>query len=274
VSRVRNAQVRAVHAGSILICGTMALAVSLSLARIHPFGDAGLYEAKGAETPLMNHPQVPAEVRRILVEKCADCHSNQPRVPLYGRLAPASWMMERDIVKARDDMNLSRWDSYSAAEQQTLVAKMVHEMKTREMPPVQYRVIHWNSWITDADVRIFGQWAHGPQAMQAGANVAGEGDPVRGKALFEKRCTGCHALTQNHEGPQLQGVYGRTSGAVPGFAYSAALKKAQIVWDEKSLERWLTDPDAFIPGNDMDFLVSKPQERQDLISYLKQTSGR
>jgi cytochrome c len=72
----------------------------------------------------------------------------------------------------------------------------------------------------------------------------------------------------------LLGVYGRTSGTAPGFAYSAALKKTHLVWDDKSLDKWLTDPDAFIPGNDMDFLVSKPQDRQDLISYLKQASGK
>jgi cytochrome c len=93
-----------------------------------------------------------------------------------------------------------------------------------------------------------------------------------GGALFVKRCTGCHALTQNHEGPRLQGVYRRTSGTVADFAYSSALSKAHVVWDDQSLEKWLTDPDAFISGNDMDFLVSKPQERRDLISYLKRSS--
>lgn len=124
-----------------------------------------------------------------------------------------------------------------------------------------------------ASIHPFGD--AGLHAAQSGsATVAGEGDPIRGKALFEKRCTGCHALTQNHEGPHLQGVYGRTSGTAAGFAYSAALRRAQIIWDEKSLEKWLTDPDALIPGNDMDFLVSKPQERQDLISYLKKSSGK
>jgi cytochrome c len=182
--------------------------------------------------------------------------------------------MERDIVEARQAMNLSLWETYSADRQQTLAAKMVQETKSHEMPPVQYRIIHQNARIADADLRVFGQWAHGLQAIQADAIVTGEGDPARGKTLFEKRCTGCHALTQDHEGPHLQGVYGRTSGAVANFSYSAALKKAQIVWDEKSLEKWLTDPDAFIPGNDMDFLVSKPQERQDLIRYLKQSSGK
>lgn len=70
----------------------------------------------------------------------------------------------------------------------------------------------------------------------------------------------------------MQGVYGRTSGTVADFAYSSALSKAHVVWDDQSLEKWLTDPDAFISGNDMDFLVSKPQERRDLISYLKRSS--
>lgn len=257
-----------------LSCCVVALAGSLLLARIHPFGDAGLFAGRGRKTPILNRVQLPDPVRVVLVEKCADCHSDQARVPLYGRLAPASWLMERDIVKARVAMNLSVWDGYSAAQQQTFAAKMVQAMKSHKMPPVQYRMIHWNARIADADLRIFGQWEHRSQAMHAGAMVAGEGDPARGKTLFEKRCTGCHALTQNHEGPQLQGVYGRTSGTATGFAYSASLKKAQIVWDNHSLEKWLTDPDVFIPGNDMDFLVSKPQERQDLISYLKQNSGK
>ena len=81
------------------------------------------------ETPILNHSQVPPEVRAILVAKCADCHSTQARAPLYGRFAPASWLMERDIVEARKAMNLSLWDTYSADQQQTLAAKIVQETK-------------------------------------------------------------------------------------------------------------------------------------------------
>jgi cytochrome c len=44
-------------------------------------------------------------------------------------------------------------------------------------------------------------------------------------------------------------------------------------WSEQSLEKWLADPDAFLPGNNMDFLVSKPQERKDLVAYFKQSAG-
>jgi len=264
VSRVRIAAV----------CCALGLVTSFGLARVHPFGDAGLLAAQSAHTPLLNNTPMPPEVRTVLIEKCADCHSNQVHAPFYVHFAPVSWLMERDIVEARKAMNLSLWDTYSADQQQTLAAKMVQQAKSREMPPAQYRMIHWNTRIGDADVRTFSVWAHGPQTMPASAMVAGEGDPARGKALFEKRCTGCHALTENHEGPRLLGVYGRTSGTVADFAYSSALKKAHVVWDDESLEKWLTDPDAFIAGNDMDFLVSKPQERKDLIRYLKQSSGQ
>lgn len=256
------------------IVSVLALAASLLLARLHPFGDAGLYAAKSVDAPIMGSAQAPSVVRGILSDKCADCHSNQTRAPFYGHFAPVSWLMEHDIVEAIREMNLSLWDTYPADRQQILAAKIVQQMKSRQMPPLQYRIIHRNARITDADVRIVSLWARGPQALQSDSVVIAMGDPTRGKELFEKRCIGCHALTQNHEGPRLQGVYGRTSGTVAGFAYSSALKKAHIVWDENSLDKWLTDPDLFIPGNNMDFLVSKPQERRDLIGFLKQSSSK
>jgi cytochrome c len=250
--------------------------LSLALARVHPFGDAGLYAANGTPAPIMNEAHVPSAVRAILTEKCADCHSMQTRAPIYGRFAPVSWMMERDIVEARKAMNLSEWEAYTPDQQQTFAAKIAEETKAHQMPPVQYRLIHWNARVNDAEIRILAGWAHassGPSGSESNQQ-AGEGDPVRGKELFEKRCTGCHSLTQNHQGPRLQGVYGSVSGSVADYDYSQTLKKSQITWDEKSLGQWLADPDSFLPGNNMDFLVPKPQERQDIISYLRQTSGR
>lgn len=270
MSRVRTKLIRSALAGLI------AFAASLALARVHPFGNAGLYAAKSADTPIMGNAHVPFKVRAILVEKCADCHSDQTYAPFYGHFAPVSWLMERDITHGREEMNLSLWDRYSADQQQTFAAKIAHETKAHEMPLLQYRMIHWNARVSDAEILTLADWAHATSGseMGQGMQLPGEGDPVRGKLLFEKRCTGCHALNQNHQGPQLQGVYGRTSGTITDYAYSAALRKAKIVWDEKSLEQWLTDPDVFIPGNNMDFLVPKPQERQDIISYLRQTSGK
>jgi len=92
---------------------------------------------------------------------------------------------------------------------------------------------------------------------------------AHGKELFEKRCVGCHALDSEKEAPRLRGVYGRTSGSVPSFTYSDALKKAQIKWDDESLDKWLTDPEKLVPNNDMAFHLGSAEERRQIIAYLK-----
>jgi cytochrome c len=93
-----------------------------------------------------------------------------------------------------------------------------------------------------------------------------------GKALFEKRCSGCHALDRDKEGPRLGGVYGRTAGSVDSFQYSDALKKSGIKWTEENLAKWLTDTEKLVPNNDMAFHVEKTDERMEIIAYLKNSS--
>jgi cytochrome c len=95
-----------------------------------------------------------------------------------------------------------------------------------------------------------------------------------GGALFEKRCSGCHALDSDHEGPRLKGVVGRTAGKVKTFKYSASLEKAQFIWDQPKLDKWLTDTDSVVPDNDMAFRVPKPEERAAIIAYLESLSAR
>jgi cytochrome c len=101
----------------------------------------------------------------------------------------------------------------------------------------------------------------------AGAGEAG--DAARGKAVFERRCTGCHAMDGDREGPRLTGVFGRKAGSVAGFDYSVGLKNSGMTWDEATLEKWLRDPDKLVPNTTMDFSVPKAQERSDLIAYFK-----
>lgn len=95
-----------------------------------------------------------------------------------------------------------------------------------------------------------------------------------GKVLFEKRCTGCHALDKNKEGPRLAGVYGRKAGSVADFSYSNELKGAKITWDGPMLDRWLTNPDEVVKDNDMAFHVPDARERADIIEYLRVSSGK
>ncbi len=91
----------------------------------------------------------------------------------------------------------------------------------------------------------------------------------RGKDLFVRRCSGCHAPDLNKEGPRLRGVYGRKAASAPGFAYSEALKKLSIHWDDASLDQWLSDPDAMAPDTDMAFRLADGEERKAVIAYLK-----
>ncbi len=94
-----------------------------------------------------------------------------------------------------------------------------------------------------------------------------------GRDLFEKRCGGCHALDEDHEGPRLKGVVGRTAGSVKTFKYSAPLQNAGFKWDEAKLDKWLTDTESLVPENDMAFRVPKPEERTAIIAYLKSLSS-
>jgi cytochrome c len=94
------------------------------------------------------------------------------------------------------------------------------------------------------------------------------------KALFEKRCGGCHALDRDKGGPRLGGVYGRTTGSVDSFPYSDALKKSRVKWTEETLNQWLTDTKQLVPNSDMTFYVENADERSEIIAYLKQNSGK
>jgi cytochrome c len=103
------------------------------------------------------------------------------------------------------------------------------------------------------------------------SQAAGQGGQD-GKSLFEKRCSGCHALDADHEGPRLRGVFGRPAAKVKTFKYSEALQKAKVTWDEMELDKWLTDTESIVPDNDMGFRVPKQEERAAIISYLKSLS--
>ncbi len=95
------------------------------------------------------------------------------------------------------------------------------------------------------------------------------GDVARGEQLYQA-CQDCHSLDVNDVGPQHRGVFGRKAGSVPDYSYSPALKHSNIVWTEASLDQWLADPQKFVPGSKMFFHLDNPQDRADVIEYLKE----
>lgn len=104
----------------------------------------------------------------------------------------------------------------------------------------------------------------------ATGHSADAADAAQGEHAFAK-CVLCHAKgNTNGIGPGLLGVIGRHAGSVPGFRYSSAMKSSNIVWDEKSLDAFLTAPQKAVPGNTMPFAgIPNEQERTDLIAYLE-----
>jgi cytochrome c len=107
----------------------------------------------------------------------------------------------------------------------------------------------------------------------AHAAVRGE-DAQRGEALYDSRCTACHSLDHSRIGPAHRGVFGRRAGRVAGFDYSPALRRSHVVWNAKSLDRWLTNPELFIPGQKMGYSVPDAQDRADIVAFLGSPDAR
>jgi cytochrome c len=109
--------------------------------------------------------------------------------------------------------------------------------------------------------------------LLAGAARA-DGDAVRGEARFQD-CAACHKLEAgaNNVGPSLHGLFTRKAGELPDFRYSPALKRSGIVWTPETLDAFLTNPQAMVPGNRMPYAgMADAGSRADLIAYLSKAS--
>lgn len=112
-------------------------------------------------------------------------------------------------------------------------------------------------------------------ATAVSPTLAAEGNSARGQRVFNA-CAACHSLQldQNMTGPSLAGLWDRKAGSVASFSrYSPALKSANIVWNDKTLDDWITDPQRLVPGNQMTFPgVKDARQRADLLAFLKEAT--
>ena len=106
--------------------------------------------------------------------------------------------------------------------------------------------------------------------LAAAPVLAEAGGP--GAEQFKKACAVCHAAAPDappRQGPNLWGLYGRASAQVSGFKYSSALSGAKLTWDDATLDKWLTNPAAFVPGAVMAYRQRDAEKRAQIIAYLK-----
>jgi cytochrome c len=118
-------------------------------------------------------------------------------------------------------------------------------------------------------VKRFPLYACAALTVQAFFSHAVAADAARGRQLYESRCIGCHSVDANRVGPAHKGVFGRKAGSVKDYEYSEALQKTNVIWNDKTLDRWLANPEKLIPGQKMGFPVPEAKDRADLIEYLR-----
>jgi cytochrome c len=93
-----------------------------------------------------------------------------------------------------------------------------------------------------------------------------------GAALFKRQCATCHTLNASEptrQGPILTGVYGRKVGSVQGYHYTPGYQTSNLVWNEENLDKYLTNPQAMLPGSTMVYRQSNSEIRHKIIDFLK-----
>lgn len=105
--------------------------------------------------------------------------------------------------------------------------------------------------------------------LSLATTVFAQADVALGKKEYETKCGICHSLTENRIGPSHAGLIGRKAGSVKGYDYSAGFAKADIVWNEKTLDQWIAFPENLVAGQKMGFYVMEAEIRAAIIAYLK-----
>jgi cytochrome c len=129
----------------------LATLAGITLPLIHPFGPVR-QQSSSAMLP------GDAAVRPLLERACANCHSEQTKWPLYSQLPLLSWAIEKDVAEAREHMNLSHWEQFSAEQKRDLLARIGTELRSRQMPLPRYLVLHPEARLSDAEIQAIYEW--------------------------------------------------------------------------------------------------------------------
>jgi cytochrome c len=113
-------------------------------------------------------------------------------------------------------------------------------------------------------------------SLAGGPAIAQSGDATRGQRVFNQQCRACHTLEKDGAsvaGPNLHDLFGRKAGSAAGYAFSEAMTKSGIVWDDAALTEYNRDPKAKVPGTKMVFNgVKQAPQLADLVAYLKEAT--
>lgn len=157
-----------------------AFAASIALSLVHPWGNPR--SSVQPDAPLLEGSAVPEDVRHVLATKCADCHSESTHFPAYTRLAPASWLIERDVHEGRSHLDMSQWQHYSLESQADLLARIASEARSGQMPVKQYLILHPKARLSPQEQQLIYDWAKA-ERKRIRKQLAGQ----PGKSLADER---------------------------------------------------------------------------------------
>lgn len=148
----------------IVLVAIFVLAQLVRPARTNPPVDPSkTLQSTGRATP---------EVAAILDRSCRDCHSSETRWPWYSHVAPASWLVVRDVNEGRKELSLSSWADYAASRQAEKLEEMCSQVRQGEMPQFPYTLMHADAKLTDGDVQALCAWT---ERERLALGQAGEG---------------------------------------------------------------------------------------------------
>ncbi len=107
---------------------------------------------------LILYLHAPDRVAELLKTSCYDCHSNNTTYPWYNKIQPVGYLLEGHIEKAKKELNLNHFNSYSKRKQKSKLKSMISQIEKDEMPPTTYKLMHPNAVISERDKMILIQW--------------------------------------------------------------------------------------------------------------------
>jgi heme-binding protein len=138
---------------SIIISVVLVLAVGLSRSRDRADqANAMAHDLRDAE------PLRESEAGKVLVLACGNCHSNQTEWPWYSHVAPVSWWIQSHVRKGREELNFSKWTSYSARQRRAKLDSICGLISTGRMPPWSYTMLHPEARLTATEKRSVCFW--------------------------------------------------------------------------------------------------------------------
>ncbi len=102
---------------------------------------------------------VPADISQILARSCNDCHSHKTEYPWYAHTQPAGWFLQGHINDGREELNFSKFNTYSDRTKEKKLEEICEEVSEGAMPLPSYLWIHWNAALRAGDAEALCEWA-------------------------------------------------------------------------------------------------------------------